>query len=143
MMFDFDDIEEKKMKKYLLNDKIFDSLDSAKKDYFDDKAYYDSMIKSQWSDKWLQKIKEIDDYRYDSDDEPMDSYEDSIEASKAAEIRRQLEEAHRKQEAEEARRRAAKEEAKRKATEAKAKAEEEAKTEDAVGELVDAFLVRK
>lgn len=129
----------KEKDKYIFQNKMYDSLNSVKMS----EGHYDAMMKSRWDDMYLQKIREYD---YTTDEYPE---EDSIdEDSKARndalleETRRQLEEAHRKQEAEEARRRAAKEEAKRKAAEAKAKAEEEAKTEAAVGELVDAFLGR-
>lgn len=145
LKFDFDD-DEIKMKKYLLNDKIFDSFDSAKKDYFAGKKYFE-YIKKKIDGKdgdWI-KIREYDtDYYY-----PDKDNNDSEIVGDTEEIRRQLIEAQRKQEeiqrqhdAELARRRAAEAEAKRKLAEAKAKAEEEAKTEAAIAQLVDVFQAK-
>lgn len=140
-MFDFDDIEEKKMKKYLLNDKIFDSLDSAKKDYFDGKAYYD-YIKNKIP-KSLEELIKIREYDFDEYSENDDTEIDSEELRKQLiEAQRKQEEVQRKRDAEIARKRAAEEEAKRKLAEAKAKAEEEAKTEAAIAQLVDVFQAK-
>lgn len=144
--FEYDDkmFEKKKnytTKKYIMSNKMYDKLDYAKKDYFDalmSSANQDIKIPKDWMDKI--RIREyFDEYDSDEYDDSIDSESKEANDALMKETLRQLEEARRKEEAEEARRQKAKEEAKRKAAEAKAKAEEEAQTEAAISQLVDAF----